>query len=101
MNAKVYKQQMQEFQSYVGDIPSETVNFQGLTPPKVSESEICNMLANAVLETQQNKLTSIGWRITTKWWKETLYKLENLKPIILTEENTKTTLAEWLQCKRE
>ena len=82
MNAKAYKTQMQEFQKYAKDIPSESYSLRGMKPPKFIEEELCDMLANAVSEAQEIKLISQGWILTTKSWKESLDKLENLKPII-------------------
>ena len=95
MNAKAYKTQMQEFQKYAEDIPLESYSLQGMKPPKFTKAELCNMLANAVLETQEKKLTSQGWRLTTNSWKETLNKLENLKPIISQEESLKKSMNKW------
>ena len=81
MNAKAYKTQMREFQKYAEDIPSESYSLQGMKPSKFTKVELRDMLANTVSETQENKLTSQGWRLTTNNWKESLDKSENLEPL--------------------
>ena len=53
------------------------------------------MLANVVSETQESKLISQDWRITSHSWSKTLDKLENLEPTINKEETMRRSLSEW------
>ena len=86
MNAKAYKTCMREFQKYTENILLESYALLGMKPPKFTKSELRNMLANAVTETQENKLISQWWRITTNGWNESLNKLGNLEQTISREE---------------
>ena len=70
MNAKAYKQQFLELQSYVGDVPREICNSLGRCSAKFDEAECCVILSNTVTQLQQNNLVSCGGRLTTKQWKE-------------------------------
>ena len=66
-----------------------------MKPTKLTKAELRDMLANALSETQENKLISKGWRLTTNSWKESLNKLENLKPIISLEETMLKSMNKW------